>query len=141
MSRRPKINRAIREYGANVTLKYKPPVNRPLVTTVLGVAMEDWPDPNLAPTLPPPPERMVKAIVVPEPDVEYMNISVEGQFPSEKVQAFFLATDDLSDVDLVEWQGNFYKIMQQKNYELQGEILAQAVLMIRQIAPVVMPHG
>lgn len=141
MSRRPKINRAINKYGASVTLQFKPVANAAHTETVLDVLQDDWPDPNLAPTTPAPPDVVVKAIVVPEPDVEYKNVQPEGFFPSEMVQAFFLAVQDLNTVLSVVWQGNTYRILQQKNYELEGEILAQEILMVREVAATVMPHG
>jgi hypothetical protein len=128
--REKRIAKAINKYGADVTLNFKP-------TTVPPVN-EDWPDPS---TLPPPPApAVVKAIMVPMMDVEGRDIVAEGQPVTERVEGFFLAAQDLNEVDTVVWQGGEYYIQSQDAYELQGQILAQQTLLVRREAARLFPH-
>ena len=125
-SARNSISRAIRKYGSNVTLNYKPAAN----FDVDG----DWPDPD-DPTLGPPDPQTVKAVVAPEQDAE----DLEGV--RERVVAVFLPSTDLNEVDTVVWQGNEYRIQYGDTYELADENLAQVVNLMRVKANVEQPSG
>lgn len=132
MSIQTKINRAIDKRGSTVTLKYKPNAN-------IG---DDWPEPDAPPSAPPPLDRTIKAIMAPQADVEnQMSTTAEGVLPRELVQAVFKASEDLNDVDHVEWQGNEYTIQYGDTYELSDEMLAQVVTLLRTKAVVEYPHS
>lgn len=133
-TRRQRIDRAIAKYGADVVLTYKPTEN--------DAVDEDWPDPSDAVTTPADPAtRTLKALMVPEQDTEGRNVSEAGNWPTERVQAFFSADIDLNNVASVRWQGGDYKVMSQDAYELSGQILAQATVLIRLSTTTVAPHA
>ena len=126
-SARNSIARAVRKYGSDVTLRYKPAANA-------ATSEGDWPDPD-APTVAPPASKVVKAVVAPEQDAE----DLEGV--RERAVAVFLPTTDLNNVSIVVWKGNEYRIQYGDTYELSNVNLAQVVTLLRVKANVEMPSG
>jgi hypothetical protein len=133
--REAKVARAIRKYGSDVVLVYRPAAND------ATAPYDDWPDPDATPTAPAPDPRTVKAVMVPVQDTEWTGTLPEGVMPDDAVQGFFTADEDLNTVDHITWRGGNYKLLQQDAYELQGAILVQACLLQRLSATVLFPHA
>lgn len=145
MSRKNRIDGALAKDGTWVTLKYKPVAN----AAIDG----DWPDPNDAPTTPPPPDSQIKAFVWSGLSGEVSsqfrsrdavanttNVREEGVLPSEYATMFCSASVDLNPVDYVVWQSSKHRVLYSDLYEYGGEGLAQQAVLMRVSAADLLPH-
>lgn len=137
MSRKARIDLALKQHGTSITLKYKPLATAP-------ASDGDWPDPNDPPSIPPPPDRVIKAFVWSglsgeissqfrsrEAVANVTNVREPGILPSEYATCFCSASENLNEVQFVVWQGSRYKIEYSDLYEFSGEGLAQQAVLMR----------